>query len=343
MDSDKSDNDTASNEAEENEQSTTSQAPADALSRTPEDLEEEKAAEEAAHPDTASSELAPKKVSPLKRFLRRMNVYFLFFFLILAVTGVIAGVNYFNSQKTPPEATIGTQQLSQETLKQLANTDTSVGNNSQTLTIKGNAVISGQTLARGNLNVAGNFQSGGAIQGSSVTVSGTANLGQAQINSLQVATNTAIQGSTTMRDLSVSGSSTFSGAMTASQITVTNLVLSGNATLQVPNHISVTGPTPSHSNNGGPLGGGGTASISGSDTAGTVSISTGNNPSAGCFIRVNFAQDFSKQPRVIVSPVGQGAGKTQYYVDRNNSGFSICAASPAPGNSSFAFDYFIVG
>ena len=270
-------------------------------------------------------------------------LYFLIFLLLIVVAGVVTAVNYLNSQKTAPEPNIATQNLTEDALKQLANTDATVGNASQTLTIQGNAIISGQTLMRGNLNVAGNIQSGGSIQGPSLTISGTTNLGATQINSLQVATNTAIQGATTLRDLSVSGTSTFSGAMTVSQLSVSKLVLSGNAVLQVPNHLSFTGPPPSRTITPSVLGNGGTASVNGSDTSGTVNISTGGNPTAGCFARINFQQAFPGQPRVIISPVGSAAGRTEYYVDRNNSSFSICTSSPAPANQTFAFDYFVAG
>lgn len=320
------------------------QAPADALSRTPEDLEEEQAAQKAAAgPDASADEPGEKKISPVKKFFKKVNIYFLLFMLVIVIAGVITAVNYLNSQKAPPEATIESQKLTEDALKQLANSDATVGNSSQTLTIQGNAVIAGQTLMRGNLNVAGNFQTGGSIQGPNLTVSGTSNLGTAQINSLQVAQNTAIQGSTTMRDLTVSGTTSLSGPVTASQLTVTRLILSGNATLQVPNHLAFTGPAPSRGAIGNALGGGGSASVSGSDTAGTVNVSTGGNTSTGCFVRINFAQAFTSQPRVIVSPVGSGAGATQYYIDRNNSGFSICTSSPAPANQAFAFDYFVMG
>lgn len=318
-----------------------SQAPADALSRTPDDLEQEQAQQAAANPP--KDQPTEKKVSPIKRLFRRVNVYLLIFSLIMIVTAVIAAVNYLNSQKPAPNPDIANQGLSEAALKQLANTDTSVGNTSQTLTIQGNTIIAGQTLMRGNLNVAGNIQTGGTIQGPNLTISGTSNLGTAQINSLQVATNTAVQGSTTLRDLNVSGTSSFSGAMTASQITVSRLILSGNAILQVPNHISFTGPSPSRTINAGVLGSGGSASVNGSDTTGTINVNTGGNPSAGCFARINFNQNFSTQPHVIVSPIGSAAGQTQYYVDRNNSGFSICTSSPAPANQAFAFDYFVTG
>lgn len=314
------------------------QAPADALSRTPDDLEQEQVATQ-----PASTEAPVKKVSPIKQFLRKANIYLLLFLLLLVIAAVVAVVTYLNSQKVAPEPTLASQNLTQESLQQLANTDASVGDASQTLTIQGSAIIAGQTLMRGNLNVAGNLQTGGRIQGPSLTISGDTSLGSTQINSLQVAQNTAIQGNTTLRELSVSGSSTFNGALTASQITTSRLVLSGNATLQVPNHISFTGATPSRSLNSGVVGSGGTASISGSDTTGTVNIRTGNNPSAGCMVRVSFRQAYSSEPRVLISPVGSGAGRSSYYVDRDRSGFSICVATPAPANQTFAFDYFITG
>lgn len=319
------------------------ESPADALSRTPEDLIDEQVAaiDPAETTSTDSKQPKVKRPSRIKAFFKRANVYFLIFILVVIVAAAVTVVYYLNSQKPPAVPEVATQELTEEALKQLANKDASVGSSAQTLTIQGNAIIDGQTLMRGNLNVAGNFQSGGSIQGPSLTISGSANIGDAQINSLQVASNTAIQGNTTLRDLNVAGTSTFSGALTASQITVTRLILSGNASLEVPNHIGFTGPTPGRSINAGPLGSGGSASVSGSDTAGTVNVSTGNNPQAGCFVRINFNQRFSNMPHVIISPIGSGAGRTQYYVERDQAGFSICAASPAPGNQTFAYDYFV--
>ena len=320
-----------------NEDHLAQSAPADALSRTPDELEEE---EKETHTDEPES-VVEKQPSKLKRFFRKANVYFLLFFLVIAVAVAVTIVTYLNSKKEPVTPVVGSQELTEEALRQLANTDASVGSASQTLTIQGNAVIDGQTLMRGNLNVAGNLQTGGSIQGPTLTISGATNLGDTQMNSLQVASNAAIQGNTTMRDLSVSGSATFNGAVTMPQLTVTTLVLSGNANLQIPNHIAFTGPTPSRTVNVSALGSGGSASVSGSDTTGTVNINTGNSPQAGCMVRINFNQGFSNQPHVLISPVGYGAGRTEYYVDRDQAGFSICSSSPAPGNQAFAFDYFV--
>ena len=342
MDSDKKPDE---NEVPKDEPTTvdTQAAPADALSKTPDELEEDKAARAAEDTDLSGldGDLPEKKMSPVKRFLKKVNVYLLIFVLLLIVAGAITVVSYLNSQKTPEEAAIENQSLTTEALKSLANTDASVGNTAQTLTIQGSAIINGQTLARGNLNVAGNFQTGGNIQAPAITVSGASNFGDTQINTLQIAGNTAIQGTTTIRDLNVSGTSSFSGAMTASQLTVTRLVLSGNASLEVPNHISFTGSTPSRTTNGAVLGNGGSANLSGSDTAGTINVNSGNNPTAGCFITVRFNQAFSRQPRVIVSPSGQAAGQMQYYTERNTTTFSLCSANAPAANQSFAFDYFI--
>ena len=331
--------DSSTPESGDTSSSEPARTPADALSRTPEDLAEEEAEHAKDHPTGDQPEI--KKVSPIKRFFRKANLYVLLFFVIVAVVAAITIVSYLNSQKDPVVPDIAAQELTDEALQQLANTDASVGNASQTLTIQGNAVIDGQTLMRGNLNVAGNFQSGGSIQGTGLTISGESNLGETQIDNLQIAGTTAIQGNTTMRDLTVAGTTSLNGAVTASQLTVTRLILSGNATLEVPNHISFTGPAPSRSINRGTLGGGGSASVNGSDTTGTVNINTGNNPSAGCYVRINFNQQFSKQLHVLISPVGAAAGRTQYYVDRNQSGFSICASAPAPANQALAFDYFV--
>jgi hypothetical protein len=338
MDSDKNN----PSSSEDNQTSGSSQqAPADALSRTPDDLEQEQAEQIAANNSTGSAQLAEEKVSPLKKFFRKVNVYFLGFILIAAVAGAITIVSYLNSQKPAPEAVIQNQALTEEALKELSNTDASVGDTSQTLTIQGNAIVSGEALMRGNLNVAGSFQTGSSITAPGITISGDSNFGTTQIQSLQVAQDFAVQGSTTMRDLSVSGAATFGGSVTAPQLTVTRLIMSGTAELQIPNHISFTGPSPSRGATGGALGNGGSASVNGSDTTGTVNIRTGSNTAAGCFVRINFNQNFNKQPHVIISPVGSGAGQTQYYVDRDQAGFSICAAAPAPANKTFAYDYFV--
>lgn len=342
MESDKNANSAPEGEQPKDEQSQSGQqAPADALSRTPEDLQEEQAKQEASNPPADNPD--EKKISPIKKLFRKINLYILLFSLVIVIAAAVTIVNYLNSQKAPPEPNIANQSLTTDTLKQLANSDATVGNSSQTLTIQGNAVIAGQTLMRGTLNVAGNLQTGGSITAPSLTISGTSNLGTTQANSLQVAQNTAVQGTTTLRDLNVSGTSSFSGAMTASQITVTKLILSGNSTLQVPNHIAFTGPSPGRSFIGaGILGAGGSVSLNGSDTTGSINLNSGNSAhGTGCIVHVTFQKVFTNQPHVLVSPVNSAAGKLDYYVERDATGFSLCTATEVEDNKVFAFDYFV--
>ncbi len=336
----------AEHKDETQEQEAEQEAPADALSRTPDDLDKEEAEHEAADPEHKPEEPVEKKVSPFKRILRKVDVYAMGFSLIVIVAGIVTVVFYLNSQKTPPAPDIANQALTQDELKQLANTDAKVGSASQTLTIQGNAVIEGQTLARGNLSIAANLQTGGSITGPKLTISGDSNLGATQINSLQVATDTAIQGTTTLRDLNVSGVTSFSGPVKASEITVSKLIMSGNAVLEVSNHLSFGGGgAPSRSITGsGMLGSGGSVSISGSDTSGSININTGNGThGTGCFIRINFRKAFTSQPHVIISPVNSAAGLMQYYVERSTSGFNVCSNNTPVSNSNFAFDYFTAG
>ena len=312
--------------------------PEDALGKTNEQLGEETAAQQTDTPP----ELPPQKPKGFKALLKRMNVYLLAFGLLVIIGGAVATVSYLNSKKAPKAAEIATQELTENALKSLANSDATIGNAAQTLTVQGNAVFNGQVLVRSNLSVAGNIQLGGTLLAPSLTVSGKTTLNDTQISSLQVAQNTAIQGTTTVKDLNVAGAGTFAGPITAAQITVTKLILSGNAVLQVPNHISFTGPTPSRASiDQAALGSGGTASINGSDTAGTININSGGGPGAGCFIRLAFNQNFSNPPHVLVSPVNSAAGSLDYYVTRNNSGFSLCSNNAPAANQGFSFDYFV--
>lgn len=323
-------------------------APQDALERTNDDLGQE--AQAVPNATTIGGATVPtggkpaKKPSKLKAIFHKFNVYLLLFVLVVVIAVAVSIVSYLNSKKQPSSPTIATQQLTADALKQLANSDATVGNSGQTLTVQGNAIFSGQVLVRSDLNVAGSIKLGGDLLAQNLTASGIVNLANTQINSLQVANASTFQGTVTIQhDLNVGGATAFSGPITAGQITVTKLVLSGNAQLQVPNHIAFTGASPSRTIDASSLGSGGSASVNGSDTSGTVNVNTGNSTNAGCFITLTFSRPFSTTPYVIISPVGAAAGQMQYYVNRSATSFSICTADAAPANKAFGFDYFISG
>jgi len=319
-------------------------APVDALEKTNEELGEDvvDATGTVGALDGGDKEAKPVKgPNAIKKLLKKVDIYLVLFILIIVIAAATSIVSYLNSKKAPPQAAIVTQKLTQDDLKKLSTSDTTIGNAAQTLTVQGNAIFAGQVLIKSDLGVAGNIQLGGSLQAPALTVSGKTNLGDTQINNLQVATNVLVQGTTTLKDLNVSGNTAFNGPVTASQITVTKLILSGNAVLQIPNHISFTGASPSRTTTQATLGAGGTASINGSDTTGTININTGNGPAAGCFVNITFNRPFTSPPHVLVSPVGAAAGLLEYYVNRSTTGFSLCTNNSPQGNQVFAFDYFI--
>lgn len=283
-----------------------------------------------------------KEPNAFKKFFKKFNLYLLLFILVVVIGAAVSLVSYLNSKKAPKEPSIATQELTTDSLKQLANSDTTVGSAGQTLTVQGNSIFSGQVLMRSDLNVAGTIKVGTDMLVPSITVSGKSNLNDTQINSLQVANTAVFQSNVTLqRDLNVAGSAAFSGAVTIGQLTVNRLVISGNGQVQVPNHISFPGASPGRTIDGSVLGAGGSASIGGSDTAGTININTGSGTNAGCFATIRFNQPYTGTPHVIVSPVGAAAGQTQYYVNRNSTTFSICTVNAPPAGQSFAFDYFV--
>lgn len=292
-----------------------------------------------------ASEHSTKKLSFAQRIANRffgLNIYLLLFIFVLVVAGAVTFFTYNYSKRKENETIIGTTNLSQETLDQLARSDVSVGTPSRVLNVQSSAVFAGKILARNDLEVAGNLQVGGNLNLATIAVNDTANLGQVTVSrNLAVTGDTAVQGQQTIGGtLQVNGRANFSGGVSASQISTNSLQLTGDLTIT--RHITVGGGNVGRSN-GGALGSGGTSSVSGSDTAGTVTINTGSGPSAGCFITINFTNRYNSTPRVIVTPIGSAAGALNYYVNRSTSNFSICSSSTPPAGSSFGFDYFIAG
>ncbi len=291
--------------------------------------------------ETAASPSSQASPKLWRRIIARVNVYLLLLVIILLVSITIIMAAYLNSKHASSKANLTSQNLSASTLAQLANSDATVGNVNQILNIESSAIFAGKVLIRQGLDVAGNLNIGGALSLNNLTVSGTSQFGQAQINKdLQVAGNTSLQGAVTIaKNLQVNGGGNFSGPISAPQITASSLQLNGDLILT--HHITTGGSLPSHAGDNA-LGIGGTSSISGSDTAGTININTGSNTAAGCFVKVNFAAHYASTPHILLTPIGSSAGGLSYYVNRTANGFSVCDATVPPAGSSFGFDYFVI-
>jgi cytoskeletal protein CcmA (bactofilin family) len=279
----------------------------------------------------------------LKRLWQKFNIYLLLFGLVVIVAVSLAGVMYLKDRKDAENAkdVINTQDLSAESLKQLANSNVTVGSAKQILNIESNSIFSGSVLVRSNLEVAGDMKLGGELQLPGITVSGASRFGELQADSLDIGADATVQGTFSVKNgLSVAGSSVFSGPISAPQVSTNSLQINGDLVLN--NHIVAGGPIPG-SSRGGALGSGGTASVSGSDTSGSITINTGGSPAAGCFITVSFVKKFSGVPHVIITPIGSGASAVNYYVNRSPTEFSVCTTNSAPGGQSFGFDYLVLG
>lgn len=287
----------------------------------------------------------PEQLTPkepwFKRIWRKFNIYLLLFVvLVLIAIGIVITFVLKDKQQSPTTSTTTTQGLTQSQLQQLANSDTTVGSPKQTLNVESNAIFAGTVLVRQDLEVAGNIRVNGALALPGITVSGLSNFNQIQASSVNITGTETVQGTLTAKNgLNVTGSGSFSGNVSATQLTTSSLQLNGD--LIMTHHITGGGPIPGISQ-GIALGGGGTASVSGSDTSGSVTINTGSSPPAGCFATVNFARQYSSTPHVTITPIGAAAASLQFYVNRSSSSFSVCTISPAPSSQTFGFDYLIM-
>jgi cytoskeletal protein CcmA (bactofilin family) len=293
-------------------------------------------------PDAVTPANSALKESIFKRLLGKINVYLI---LLVAVLLVLVGVSYFaiaQNRKSDKQGSLNTTKLTADALAKLGSTDSSVGDAKQTLTVESNAIFTGGVLIKGNIDIAGGIKVGANLTLPSLNVSGAASVDQLSAKSLTSSGDVAIQGKLTIQNgLSVKGGASFSSAVSAPQITVDKLQLNGD--LQLSRHVTTNGGIPGHTN-GSALGGGGTASNSGSDTAGTITINTGNSAPAGCFITLSFSTAFGGIPHVVISPSSSSAAAIDYYTNRTASGFSICTVSDPPDSTSgIIFDYIVIG
>jgi hypothetical protein len=278
---------------------------------------------------------APKK----KGFSLLSNMYLLIFVLLVLVGAAVIVVS-LKAAKPQTSSSAKTSSLTDQQIASLKGNTTLVGDSKQTLDIQSNSIFEGQVLARGDLNVAGTLKVGGPLSLPGLTVGGTTTLGQVGIGGgVNVAGDTTLQGALAVqKNLTVAGSASF-GSLNVSSLSITTLQLKGDINLN--QHIITSGGVPSRSN-GTALGSGGTASVGGSDTAGTVTVNTGGSPPAGCFITVNFAKSFANTPHVILSPSNSSAGSLQYYANRTSSSFSVCTANVPSASTTYIFDYFVI-
>lgn len=293
-------------------------------------------AQPAADPGTANT--PPPKKGGLRTLPIFKNLWLVVFILVVIASGAVVFVSIKSAKPTTTVSKAGS--LTDQQLASLKGNTTLVGDAKQTLDVQSNSIFEGAVLLRADLSVAGSLKVGSGISIPSITVGGIGNFGQIGISGgLNVAGDTALQGNLTVqKNLTVSGTASF-GNLSVSTLGVTTLQLRGDLNLN--QHINASGGVPGRSL-GTAVGGGGTASVSGSDTAGTVNIGTGSSPPAGCFITVSFAHSYSGTPHVVITPANTSAASLQYYVNRTNTNFSVCSAGVPAASTNYVFDYIVI-
>ncbi len=280
----------------------------------------------------------------IRSIINKLNVYLLTFILILVVASLIVFVSY-QSSKNPAVTKTQTQELTQKTIDALMNSDASVGDPKQLLTVESNSLFTGKVLIRGGLDVAGSIKVGGPLSLPGITVSGASTFDKVSLNSLDTSGDVNINGQLSVgKGLTVTGPVAFAGTFSATTFSIDTLQI--NQDIQINRHIDAGGPTPNITA-GNAIGSNGTVTISGTDTSGTVTINVGSNPVSGVLATITFKSAFKDIPHVVITPIAKlGAsivtGTQKFYLSsRTSSNFSI-ATSGALTTGSVSFDYVTI-
>lgn len=261
-------------------------------------------------------ENAPKRpaVKPPPRSSHRWNRKRRVMVALFAGSSLIAlaasGISLIRSSSKPqPVVTINTQSLDNGTLNQLTVADG--GTSRQQLT------ISPDTLFLNSVTI-----------NKDLTVMGQTNLQ----SSVSIANGLAIGG-----DLSVNGEIS-AGNLNVGSVNMSSLRLSGN--LEFGGHLSPTGAVPSIRSSVAAAGG--SVTIDGNDTSGTITVLIGNGKIiTGEMAIITFRSAFPITPKVQLTPLSASASKLDYFVTRTAGFFTIEATSLPTAGSSYIFDYFV--
>lgn len=244
---------------------------------------------------------------------------------------VIAGLTtlVLTKKTTPPTAVkpptpvvINTQTLDNGTLNKLTNL-AGPGATSQQLTITPATLFKNTVQVQGDINAAKNVAIAGGL-----SVGGTANFQ----NAVGISSNLAVRGA-----LSVGGSLT-AASISVGSLAITTINVSGG--LNFGGHIVPGGTTPTTQTS--TAASGGTVTISGNDTAGTVTINIGNGQlTPGELAIISFRSAFIGTPKVQLTPINSPASSLNYYATRSATFFTINTSSLTTAGASYVFDYLV--
>jgi hypothetical protein len=126
-------------------------------------------------------------------------------------------------------------------------------------------------------------------------------------------------------NVTVSGNLTVSGITQLATLRVNGKIISGGAT-----------PTVSLIDNTGSV------TISGNDTAGTITFTAGNNPSAGAQASITFSTPYDEVPRVILAATNNESASIKTYIERYKDEFRLNFVGVPQSGTTYTFDYHTV-
>ena len=147
-----------------------------------------------------------------------------------------------------------------------------------------------------------------------------------------------MSGQTTLASLTVTGDAVIEGNLTVvGDIEVANLYVNGKLISKGPIPEIVEGSALEDVL-------GASTTVTGTDTAGTVKIVIGDNiPANGELSEITFSNPYTQPPRIVMSGNNNKSAKLGAYVVRTATGFKIVSDDPLEANTTYSFDYIIIG
>jgi cytoskeletal protein CcmA (bactofilin family) len=267
---------------------------------------------------------------------------------ILAVNAAVIGFLLKKQAKNDGIASKGQVTLSTSDLSKLGINRNPIGDTGSELVVAPNAQFKGKLNVAGDTTLSGQLSLNNKINGTDASFTqlqaGKTSFSEINVNGdittstlnlrkdLVVAGQAQIQGPVNLKQLltvsnsvNIVGNLSVGGVLTVSTFSARSLT--STSTLTIGGHIITNGLSPSLAP-GNALGSNGTASVSGNDAAGAISINIGVGAVGGTLASIAFHNQYTAAPRVVITPVGVPG---EFYIfNLTNSGFSLGVASGLP-------------
>jgi fibronectin-binding autotransporter adhesin len=180
---------------------------------------------------------------------------------------------------------------------------------------------------------------------------------QTQLGTMRALTNNDftslnVSGVSTLASLTVTGNATVGGNLTVNgDTTVANLFVGGKLVARGAKPTTTIGAALIPADNANA-----TATVTGNDTAGTITINTsqaqvlGANSqmhpeqfTTGVVAEVTFSSPYGQMPRVMLTPVNQDSVGAPFYIEKTQTGFKVVFTQTPGANKTYSFDYFVIG